>query len=176
MQFDQYTIRLLDKSDSLSYYKMIDSNRPRLEDYFATTVSKTRTYEESLVYLGDVMERLTNKSYLPFVIVDTSTGDFAGYIDVKNINWKIPKGEFGCFFDERYTGKGLSKKAFSMVIDHLFNEYGFNKLFLRTHETNTAARALAERCGFIKEGLIRKDHITTKGEIIDLVYYGLVRE
>ena len=53
-----------------------------------------------------------------------------------------------------------------------FTALGFNKLFLRTHPGNASARKLAENCGFEIEGIIRKDYKTSKGELVDLVYYG----
>lgn len=176
MQFDHYTIRLLTVNDLEKYFSLIERNRPRLEDYFAGTVSKTLTKEATKKFLEeDVLKKLEAREYFPFIIEDTVNDRFVGYIDLKRIDWRIPKGEFGCYFDTEYTGKGLSKKAMMAVINYLFEEYKFIKLFLRTHESNKAARALAESCGFIVEGQIRKDHVTTKGEIIDLLYYGLVR-
>jgi RimJ/RimL family protein N-acetyltransferase len=175
MQFDHYTIRLFEQTDAPAFFQLVEKNRPRLEDYFAGTVSKTKTLEDTEKYMQDNVKRIAEKEYLPFGVIDMQTGQMIGFIDVKRIDWRIPKGEMGCFFDADSTGKGLAKKALSSVINHFFSAYGFNKLFLRTHESNTAARALAESCGFEKEGLIRKDHITTSGKIIDLLYYGLIK-
>lgn len=81
----------------------------------------------------------------------------------------------GCYIDEGYAGKGITQKAFSIFCEHCFGEYQFEKLFLRTHSSNTAARAIAEKCGFEIEGTIRKDYKTTSGELIDLVYYGRLK-
>jgi RimJ/RimL family protein N-acetyltransferase len=47
-------------------------------------------------------------------------------------------------------------------------------VFLRTHESNVGSRKVAERNGFKVEGIIRKDYKTTKGEIVDLLYYGKI--
>lgn len=175
MKFDHYNIRLLTSADAEAYFKLIDNNRPRLEDYFSGTVSKTKTLNDTKEYLKGVMNQIEAKEYFPFAVEDLNTGEFVGFVDLKRIEWGIPKGEFGCYFDSNYAGKGLAKKAMSAVIDHLFKEYKFNKLYLRTHETNTAARALAESCGFQLEGHIRND-FSSNGKLFDLMYYGLVRE
>ena len=74
--------------------------------------------------------------------------------------------------DEAYAGKGIAKKAFGLFCDYCFKEFGFHKLFLRTHESNVAARRAAESCGFQQEGIIRQDYNTTSGEVVDLIYYG----
>lgn len=175
MHFDNYTIRLLTADDLLPYFDMMERNRKRLEDYFAGTVSKTLTLEATAQFLAENIQKAAARIYFPFIIEENTTHAFAGYIDLKNIIWKIPKAELGCFFDENHTGKGLATTALQMVTDHCFQELGIKKLYLRTHETNTPARRTAEKCGFEIEGHIRCDHITTSGEVVDLLYYGRVR-
>ena len=45
----------------------------------------------------------------------------------------------------QYAGKGITQKALSVCINYLFAEYGFAKLFLRTHENDILARSIAEK-------------------------------
>lgn len=35
---------------------------------------------------------------------------------------------------------------------------------------------MAEKCGFIPEGLIRNDYKKSNGEIVDLIYYGKINK
>lgn len=176
MNFEHYSIRLLSNSDLHPFFNLIEENRNRLEAFFSGTVSRTRTFEDTKVYLDEIINKSENKTYLPFVIVDNTTNLFVGFLDIKNIDWNIPKGELGCFIDKKYEGKGLSTKAFSLFTNNCFTEYGFNKLFLRTHKTNESARRLAETCGFEVEGTLRRDYKTTEGELVDLLYYGKLPE
>jgi RimJ/RimL family protein N-acetyltransferase len=98
-----------------------------------------------------------------------------GFFDVKNIDWSIPKAELGCYIDEGFAAKGLTSELSQVFCHFCFEEYGFEKLFLRTHHTNIAAKRLAEKCGFTLEGTLRWDYRTTAGELIDLLYYGKLR-
>lgn len=172
MKFDHFTIRLLAEEDSDAYFQLIERNRARLEGYFAGTISKTKTREDTLAFITENMQHIKDSTYFPYLIVDDSSNKIAGFIDLKNIDWKIPKSEMGCYMDVDYASKGIATKAFSLFCDFCFAEYHFKKLFLRTHESNTAARRLVEQCGFEIEGTIRRDYITTSGEIVDLIYYG----
>lgn len=172
MNFENYQIRLLEKTDLEAYYLLIDTNRKRLEDFFSGTVSRTKTFEETRTFLEENIQRALDRKYFPFIIEDTGTGEIIGYIDVKNIDWNIPKAELGCYTDEKYAGKGLTSKAFSLVVAHCFKNFGFKKLYLRTHQSNVAAQRLAEKAGFEVEGRIRRDYKTTSGELVDLIYYG----
>lgn len=175
MNFDNFRIRLLEISDVKKYFSLVENNRKRLEDFFTGTVSRTKTFEDTEQFLKELIQKRDDKLYYPFIIENLETKEFVGFIDVKNIDWNIPKGELGCYTDENFAGKGITSKAFSLIVDHCFDHFGFAKLFLRTHESNFAAQKLAEKSGFQIEGKIRKDYKTTKGEIVDLIYYGKVK-
>lgn len=174
MTFDHYEVRLLKNSDLELYFQLIENNRKRLEDFFAGTVSKTRTFEDTKEFLAEIIRKAEDKTYYPFIVEDKESGEIIGFIDLKNIDWNIPKAELGFYTDEKYAGKGLSSKAFSLLVNYCFEQMGFKKLFLRTHQSNLPAQRLAEKSGFEVEGRIRKDYKTTKGELVDLIYYGKV--
>ncbi|MFA6261576.1 MAG: GNAT family protein [Bacteroidia bacterium] len=174
MNFGSYKLRIIEESDSIPFHGLVKNNSARLEDFFAGTVAKTKTEEDTRNFILDNLSRHTERKYYPFVIHDTGSHELIGFIDVKNIDWNIPKAELGCFIDRRYAGKGVSRQALELVIEFLSKDLGFKKLFLRTHETNTSARTLAEKCGFELEGTIRRDYKTTKGEMVDLLYYGMI--
>ncbi|HLP56214.1 MAG TPA: GNAT family N-acetyltransferase [Fluviicola sp.] len=174
MTFDNFTIRLLTTDDLDAYFQLIENNRQRLEDFFTGTVSRTKTLEDTRQFLADIAQRIHEKSYFPYIIVDNSNQKIAGFVDLKNIDWNIPKSEMGLYIDRDYSNRGISTKAFKLFCDFCFDEYGFQKLFLRTHQRNKSARRVAEKCGFEVEGTIRRDYKTTSGEIVDLIYYGKI--
>lgn len=173
---NNYILRFLNNGDLNDYFDIIDRNRTRLEDFFAGTVAMTRTLEDTAVHLNDVVSKCEQNNYFPFVVTDNETGKIIASIQVKSIDWSIPKAEIGYYIDAGYEGKGIITKAVTHIINFCFDEQGFNKLYIRTHAGNTSSRRVAEKNGFIIEGNIRKDYKTTKGEIIDTLYYGLVRE
>ncbi|HTA60919.1 MAG TPA: GNAT family protein [Bacteroidia bacterium] len=172
MKFDNYSIRSLQSSDLQAYFNLIESNRPRLASFFTGTVAKTKTINDTKNYLAEIAKKTEDKTYYPFVVVDTNNNTFAGFLDIKNIDWTVPKAELGCYIDEHYANKGISTKALQLFTDYCFSEFGFKKLFLRTHQTNASARRIAEKCGFEIEGTIRRDYKTTAGDLVDLMYYG----
>jgi RimJ/RimL family protein N-acetyltransferase len=176
MNFDHYTIRQLTMDDLHDYFNLIESNRKRLEDFFAGTVAITRTLEGTKTHLSDVLEKAGKNDYFPFIVVDNDSGKIIASIQVKSLDWNIPKGELGYYIDAKYEGKGVVTKAVSMIIDHCFKQIKLNKLFIRTFHENKASIQVAEKNGFILEGTIRSDYKTTSGKLVDLLYYGLLRE
>ena len=172
MQFNKFEIRPLAAGDLNEYFRLVETNRKRLENFFVGTTSRTKTIEETEVFLSEIIKKAENKIYFPFIIVDTENKSFAGFIDVKNIDWNIPKAEIGFYIDKNYENKGITKKAISILTDYCFGHYQFKKIFLRTHQSNIAAQKVAEHGGFELEGTIRRDYKTTAGELVDLLYYG----
>ncbi len=172
--FDNYKISLLDTNDSSAFFELIESNRPRLEDFFSGTVSKTRTLEDSIAYCVEIQNKIQSKTYFPFMISHRNTGKFIGLVDVKNIDWNVPKAELGSFIDHQYEGQGIVSKATNLVVEHSVEKYKFIKLLCRANSRNKGSIAVILKNGFEFEGTIRKDYRTTKGEVVDLNYYGRV--
>lgn len=172
MQFDNFLIRPLSTGDLHAYFELIQANRKRLQDFFVGTVSKTQTLEDTENFITDILARVEKRTYFSFFIVNSTDYSLVGFIDVKNIDWNIPKAELGCYIDDKYANQGISKKAISVFTNFCFDHFNFKKLNLRTHETNYSAQKVAESCGFELEGRIRHDYKTTDGDLVDLLYYG----
>ena len=176
MDIGNYTLRLLTNEDIDIYFDMVNRNRRRLENFFTGTVSRTDNYENTKVFLTEMLQRIESKTYFPYVLVDKSNGRLAGFFDMKNIDWSIPKTELGCYIDLDYENKGITTMVMKAFIEICFTEYQFEKIFFRTHTSNLPVHRIAEKCGFKVEGTLRKDYKTTNGELVDLVYYGLLRD
>ncbi len=172
MKFDNYTIRLVETSDFEAYFDMIQKNRSRLERFFAGTVSRTNNLKDTLTFLKVMKEGFELKTYFAYVIIDEQSASMMGFIDLKNIDWTVAKSEIGFFIDADYAGKGITSKALDLFCQFCFDTHGFQKIFLRTHESNLAARKVAEKSGFEIEGTLRRDYKTTSGELVDVLYYG----
>ena len=176
MDVGNYTLRLLAKEDLDTYFEMVSYNRKRLENFFTGTVSRTDSYENTKTFVSEMLERVQARTYFPYVLIDNSNGRLAGFFDMKNIDWSIPKTELGCYIDLDYENKGITSMVMKAFIEICFTEYQFEKIFFRTHTSNHPVHRIAEKCGFTIEGTLRKDYKTTSGELVDLVYYGMLRE
>ena len=167
---DDYTIRLLTTQDAQLFFELIQTNKHRLEDFFAGTVKYTQTESDTIAYCETIAKRIELKEYYPYLIFYNEK--LIGFIDFKNIDWNIPKAELGAFIDVNFEGSGIITKSFRYLLENVVKIHEFKKLFCRISKENYRSIALAERCGFRLEGVLTKDYRTTKGELIDLNYYG----
>ena len=125
-------------------------------------------------YCVEIEQRIKTKTYFPYMITDARTNKFVGLVDVKNIDWNVPKAELGSFIDTKYEHQGITSKATNLVLNHIVEEYKFIKILCRANSRNKGSIAVILKNGFELEGTIRNDYRTTKGEIVDLNYYGRV--
>jgi len=174
LHFENFKIIPFNTKQSHLFFNLIESNRSRLEDFFSGTVSKTKTLEDTIEYCKIIEQKVNYKEYFPFIIFNTKDNTFIGLVDVKNIDWEIPKAELGFFIDSNYEGMGVISKSINLVIGYLSETYNFKKLLCRIGSKNIGSINVALKNGFELEGIIRRDYRTTKGEIVDLNYYGRI--
>lgn len=167
-----YTLKLISQHDSQAFFTLIKNNQHRLEDFFAGTISKTITLQDTEKYCKEIERKIENKEYFPYLIIETVSNQAIGLIDLKNIDWNIPKGELGAFIDVEFEGKGLITTVATNLINQIVSEHNFKKLLCRVASRNKRSIRVIQRIGFTLEGTIRRDYKTTKGELVDLNYYG----
>jgi ribosomal-protein-serine acetyltransferase len=128
------------------------------------------------LYIDQKILQAEAKENFCFVIEDPEEEQLVGAVFLKSFDWSVPKCELAYFIDREYEGMGVISGSLKQMINYCFNTLKINKLFLRTAIDNAASKRVAEKNGFIPEGILRKDFMTEKGKLIDVVYYGLVRE
>lgn len=174
IRFRTFKITILDTNKSSSFYELIDKNRNRLEAFFAGTVAKMQTLDDTEAYCNEIKQLIKDKLYFPFIISSINDDTFIGLIDIKNINWSIPKAEIGYFIDHEYEGQGIISEGLGLLVDGLVGKYKFKKLLCRANSENAGSINVALKNGFELEGTIRRDYKTTDGVLVDLNYYGRI--
>ena len=77
--------------------------------------------------------------------------------------------------DPRFRGKGYGTDATRTLISFAFNTLGLNRLILEVFAWNAPAIRLYRRCGFAKEGVLRRSRFSG-GAFHDTVLMSLLRE
>jgi ribosomal-protein-serine acetyltransferase len=176
MIVDNYLIRLINKDDAQAFHGIISENKKRISNYLPKTTLANSDLESTIIYIDQKMQQAEAKENFCFVIENIENHELVGAVFLKSFDWSVPKCELGYFVDYKSEGKGIISKALKQIINYCFSVLRLNKLFLRTAIDNTGSKKVAEKNGFIKEGILRKDFMTENGELIDVIYYGLVKE
>lgn len=104
--------------------------------------------------------------------IDTAIGHVALY-QVDQVN---QSAEFGILLgDKQVWGKGVGTQATRFMLEHGFGALGLRRIFLEVLETNTRARSIYERLGFVVEGRLRQ-HQFKNGAFVDVLVMGMLRD
>ena len=111
---------------------------------------------------------------LDLAIVDTESGAFAGFVQLHQVDWLGGRASIGLWLARPGRGQGLMSRSLTLFVGWVFRETSLHRLEFLTLAENTPALALAERCGFRREGLLR-DRLVRNGRAHDGVLYAAVR-
>ncbi|MDR8412101.1 GNAT family N-acetyltransferase [Nonomuraea sp. 3-1Str] len=94
---------------------------------------------------------------------------FAVNVDLRDVDWRNESAEVGYMTAPWARGNGYAGEAVLGVARWLFEVQRFQRLVLRAAVSNPASQRVAEKAGFVREGVARN---ALRGE--DLVVYSLV--
>jgi len=116
-----------------------------------------------------------NRSSLHFLLVDRASGKTIG--DCGYHTWYTDhyRAEVGYGLSEdKYKKQGFMYEALIPILEYGFNEMGLLRIEAMASPVNIASVRLLEKCGFIKEGLLRKNYFEN-GRMTDSVLYSLLK-
>ena len=81
---------------------------------------------------------------------------------------------FGYWLGEPYWGRGVMTAAVRGTVDYIFGQFDLVRLEAPVFEWNPASMRVLEKCGFVREGVLRRS-VEKDGQIIDAVVYARLR-
>ncbi|WP_442945872.1 GNAT family N-acetyltransferase [Nonomuraea sp. LPB2021202275-12-8] len=115
-------------------------------------------------------ERMRTRGHgIAWAVEDLATGRFAANVDLRDVDWGNRSCEVGYMAAPWARGQGITAEAVTAIARWLFGEQGFRRLKLRAAVTNPASQRVAEKAGFVREGVERN---ALRGE--DLVVFSLI--
>ena len=99
-----------------------------------------------------------------------------GIIDIFNISQRVDMLTLGYFLEEKSWGKGIATEAVSIIVSYLFEYINVNRINAEVMLENNPSKKVLMKNGFLKEGTIRQGNFWPGKGIVDLEYYGLLKE
>ncbi len=79
----------------------------------------------------------------------------------------------GYWLDAAMEGKGIVTQACRTMVQHAFEEHQVHKVVISCATDNIRSRAVAERLGFLQDGILRHA-VRLHNRYVDGVFYGLL--
>ena len=106
--------------------------------------------------------------------IESADGALVGNVELR-LSALNRRAEVGIgIFDREQWGKGYGTEAMRLVLGYAFGELKLNRVELATDEENTRAIRSYEKCGFVREGLLR-EHRLIDGRPVDSVAMAVIR-
>ena len=153
--------------DAPAIFAIVDANRDHLRAWFPW-VDRTAGPAQIAEFIEKVRRRDDaregNGIYLNGALVGSA-----------GLSWATEEmqGEIGYWLAADAQGQGLVTRAARALTTYGFEEVGLHRMTIKAAAENTRSRAVAERLGFVQEGVLREGGDTGLGRV-DLVMYGLI--
>jgi ribosomal-protein-serine acetyltransferase len=162
-------LRLLEERHVEDYFALIERNKAYLYAWI-----DVEAYEGSVetlrAYLKQRLHQFANGEgyHLGIWYQDA----LVGILDYR-LNWRSCNVELGYWLDEAMQGKGIVTQACRTMVRHAFEDHGVHKVMISCATDNPRSRAVAERLGFLQEGILRQV-VRLHDRYVDGVFYGLL--
>lgn len=129
---------------------------------------------DARAYLLQRHDTLHAGTAAPFAVV--SAGDLdrlLGSISLMRFSWKDARAEVGYWLAREGRGQGHMTRAVRLITGWGFRSLGLERIDLMAATENPASQRVAERCGFVREAVLRSYLVGREGRQ-DMVAYGLL--
>lgn len=170
---ERLLLRPYKSGDGIAYYRLLMDNL----DHFIEEVEEIqviKNIDDAEVYIRNRMVEWESRKR--FVLAMMYEDRMIGQLWLEPLDWKTMVFGVGYFIEKQNEGKGLVKEAARACIRFLVDEIEAKKLEIHAKARNTRSWKIAEKLGFTKEAHLRNRAKTIDGELVDQVYYGLLKE
>jgi RimJ/RimL family protein N-acetyltransferase len=105
---------------------------------------------------------------------DGSPGRLLGGTGLHRIDWAVRKFEIGYWIRPEALGRGHASEAVRLLTALAFEQLGARRVEIRCDARNLKSRAVAERCGFELEGILRNEALGVDGRPRDTAVYARI--
>jgi RimJ/RimL family protein N-acetyltransferase len=146
------------------------ANNPKIADNLRDQFPHPYTRRDGMEYLNYV--RFMDP---PMAFAIEYGGEAVGGIGFKlGLDIARLSVEMGYWLAEPLWGRGLTTRAVTPTSDWAFDYYKVVRIFATVFSHNVASMRVLEKCGFVREGILRRSAVK-KGIILDQVMYAKVR-
>jgi diamine N-acetyltransferase len=159
-------LRPLERKD-LPFIHYLDNERRTMAFWFEEPY-------ESLDELTNLYDKHIHDDNERRFVIDVDE-QFAGIIELVNINFIHRTAEIQMIIKQDFQGFGFAEIAMAKGMDYAFNILNMHKLYLYVDAENHKALHIYKKLGFIQEGVLRR-HFFVEGTYHDSIIMGIFRD
>ncbi len=172
------TQRIILKTPSLEYSDMLhQAIEESIEDLkvWLKWAQQTPSLEECVDNVNKAIKAFQEQKDLQFYIFAKKDNALIGCAGLHRIDWSIPKAEIGYWIRKSYQRQGYATEVTQLLTQFAFNELDVNRVEIRCDNNNFRSKSVAEKLGFILEGVLRNDTLTPDGRLRSTIVFSRVK-
>lgn len=132
--------------------------------------------EDVTRFLGKISKSYNSPdSWFQFAIVETNNNQLIGDLGVHFLEKGSKQAELGCTLANNFHGKGYANEALTAVMNSLFLDLDFHRIFASIDPNNKASIKMMEKLGFRKEAHF-KESLFLNGQWVDDVVFAILKK
>lgn len=166
-------LRRFTRRDVESIHEAVDASLPQLAEFLPWAhPGYDRT--DASAYVRDSIAAWKEGRAFDYAIRRLEDpGRHLGNISIWHVSRVGRTGEIGYWIRSDETGSGIATEATAALVDAGFSDLGLHKITLRIATGNKASERIAEKLGFVKEGVLR-DELRIRGVWVDHTLFSLL--
>jgi ribosomal-protein-serine acetyltransferase len=168
---DGAELRILEARHAEEFLNFIAANRAYLGEYLGWALDM-QTVEDARAFIQRGLTRFAEDG-LPWVGI-WQDGEMAGGLLFFPLDRRIRATEIGYWLGAQAAGRGLMTRAARAMLGFVFDELDVNRVGLQAEVGNQRSRAVADRLGFMLEGVRRQAWVGSDGAFVDIATYSLL--
>jgi RimJ/RimL family protein N-acetyltransferase len=136
------------------------------------SIPQPYTPADARAWLSQTGQAWSDGTGAPFAVVDAASGRLLGGIGIRWTDRLNRIGEVGYWLRRDVRGRGLTTRALRLLTDWALEAAGCERLVLRADTKNVPSLRVAERAGFVREGVERSARFSARqGRRVDFAVY-----
>lgn len=152
---DRLLLRACSPDDAEAQVKAVDSSLAELGQWMAWATGPQNIDDARARLAASEKAFEEGESFAYVIWLD---GEFAGRIDIHEVDARIPKGEIGYWVTSSFAGRGIAQEATRALVEAGLAA-GFRRIGLTCDAENHASENVARKCGFAFEGRLVNDDV-----------------
>lgn len=104
-----------------------------------------------------IEDKIFNNQNQLYLAICLNNKELIGYLGISNVDHLNKVAQWaGIIIHQKHAGNGYATEATSMLLQHVFEELGLNRFYGYWLESHLVSIKMAQKVGFIKEGLLRE--------------------
>jgi RimJ/RimL family protein N-acetyltransferase len=136
------------------------------------SIPQPYTDADAHAWLSQTGQAWNDGAAAPFAVVDATTGRLLGGSGIRWNDRVNQIGEIGYWARAEVRGHGYTTRAVQLITEWALEAAGCERLVLRADTKNLPSQRVAERAGFVREGVERSARFSPRqGRRVDFVVY-----